>query len=234
MSRAPRLLALLDELRRHRHPVTAAALATRLEVSERTIYRDIASLIGQGADIAGEAGIGYVLRPGFLLPPLMFDAEELEALVLGLRLVAAQADDQLAEAAWLARGKISAVLPAQLRATSEDIGLLAGHTGAAMQPGVDAALLRQAVREEHKLRLTYVDRDGLPSQRIVWPIAIGFFTASQVLAAWCELRGGFRHFRLDRIASAVRLPDRLPRRRATLLRQWRAAEGIDHDDADRS
>ena len=227
MSRAARLLALLDALRQRRVPVTAQTLADELAVSERTIYRDIATLVGQGADIQGEAGIGYLLRPGFLLPPLMFDAEELEALVLGLRLTSAQADDGLATAARRVIGKIEAVLPAHLREASDQIGLLAGPTPHRLQPGVDPIVLRQAIREECKLRLDYEDRTGTPSSRVVWPLAIGFFAGSQVLAAWCELRGDFRHFRLDRISAAILLEEKMPKRRASLQRQWMAAEAID-------
>src|SRR5262245_57724845 len=126
MARAERLLDLIQVLRRHRHPVSGQALANELGVSLRTVYRDIQTLIGQGAAIDGEAGVGYVLRPGFVLPPLMFSDEEIEALVLGSRWVAQRTDEPLARAAANAIAKIAAVLPDDLREGIEGTGLLAG------------------------------------------------------------------------------------------------------------
>lgn len=226
MSRASRLLYLLQVLRRHRRPVTAGALAGELGVSVRTIYRDIGALVGQSAPIEGEAGIGYVLRPGFLLPPLMFGDEEIEALVLGLRFVAQRGDDALARAAANAAAKIGAVLPNDLQTFAAATGLLAGPAEAIAEPSVDLAVLRQAIRAERKLRLSYTDGHGRASVRTVWPIALAFFDRSRVLAAWCEARGDFRHFRADRIGAAELLPERYPRRRATLLKDWRDQEGV--------
>src|SRR6478735_2543493 len=217
MSRSTRLFDLLQALRRHRRPVTAAALAQELGVSVRTIYRDIATLAGQGAPIDGEAGIGYALRPGFMLPPLMFGEEEIEALVLGLRFVVQRGDAGLARAAADASAKIAAVLPADLRDAAMAAGLLAGPGPKAEPPAIDLSRLRSAIRSERKLRITYTDGDGRSSERTIWPVAIGFFDQARVLAAWCETRNDFRHFRADRIASADILPDRYPRRRAALL-----------------
>ncbi len=197
-------------------------------MSLRTIYRDIATLIAQGADIAGEAGVGYILRPGFLLPPLMFDDDEIEALILGLRFVAQRGDDALGLAARNAAAKIVAVLPHDLAEAAEHSGLLAGP-GPGLgheKNGVDLALLRESVRTERKLRLTYEDRGGKRTERIVWPVALGFFDHAQVLSAWCETRLDFRHFRTDRMLDAQLLGDRYPRRRAALLREWQALEGI--------
>ena len=196
MSRAARLLALMQAFRRRRRPVTAEVLAREFATSVRTIYRDIATLVGQGAPIEGEAGIGYVLKRGFFLPPLMFSADEADAVILGLRLVAARGDDELAGAAEDVLAKIIAVLPDEMEDVAESSGLLAA-------PGEGAphlASLRRAIRAEEKLRLRYVDKKGVGSTRVVWPIAVGFFEAAEVMVAWCETRQDFRHFRLDRIA----------------------------------
>jgi predicted DNA-binding transcriptional regulator YafY len=227
MSRSSRLLDLVQALRRHRRPVTAAVLADELGVSIRTIYRDIVTLTAQGAPVEGEAGIGYVLKPGFVLPPLMLSEEEIEAVVLGLRFVAQRGDPGLKRAAIDAAAKIAEVLPEDLRNAAVAIGLLAGPTVAPPEAPVDIALLRQAIRSERKLRLSYMDKHGQPSERVVWPIALGFFEQARVLAAWCETRAGFRHFRADRIGASTLLPERYPRRRAALLKDWREAEGID-------
>ncbi len=226
MSRSRRLLDLVQALRRHRRPVAGARLAEELGVSLRTIYRDIQSLIEEGADIEGEAGVGYVLRPGFLLPPLMFSDDEIETLVLGSRWVAQRADPALAAAAENALAKIRAVLPGDLREAADAAGLLAGPGDPIAPDGVDLAPLRAAIRREHKIRIGYRDRTGKSSERVVWPIAIGFFDRVRVLAAWCELRVGYRHFRTDRIGTLAATAERYPRRRRTLIKEWRAAEGI--------
>lgn len=225
MSRSTRLFDLLQALRRRRRPVTAAALAAELEVSERTIYRDIATLVGQGAAIDGEAGLGYVLRPGFMLPPLMFGDDEIEALVLGLRLVALRADAPLATAAADVLAKVTAVLPPALRDKAENAALIAGATRA---PPVttDVALLRRTIRAECKLRISYADAEGKGTERTIWPIAIAFFDKAQVVAAWCETRQDFRHFRTDRILNALPMEERYPRRRTVLVTEWRKRESI--------
>jgi len=226
VSRSARLLDLLQVLRRHRRPATAAGLAAELGVSERTIYRDVATLVGQGAPIEGAAGLGYVLRPGFLLPPLMFGDDEIEALVLGLRWVVQRGDDPLGAAAADALAKITAVLPAAARELADHTGLLVGPGGPPVSTGIDLANLRRAIRAEHKLRVSYCDRIGNRTERMIWPFALGFFDESQVIAAWCETRQDFRHFRTDRILGAETTGERYPRRRRTLLAEWRAREGI--------
>ena len=226
MSRSARLLDLVQALRRRRQPVSGRVLAEELGVSLRTLYRDIQTLIGQGATIEGEAGVGYVLRPGFVLPPLMFSDEEIEALVLGTRWVARNADRPLAEAAANAIAKIAAVLPDDLRDGIEATGLLAGASRALPAERIDLAPIRLAIREEKKLVLDYADRNGASTRRIIWPIALGFFERVRVLAAWCELRQGFRHFRTDRIAGLKPLDKRYPRRRRALMKEWRESEGI--------
>lgn len=228
MSRAERLLALVQALRRRRRPVAGADLAEELGVSLRTIYRDIQALIGQGAPIEGEAGIGYVLKPGFVLPPLMFTDEEIEALVLGAKLAAARADDRLGRAAEDALAKIAAVLPADLSDRIEASGLIVGAFRPEKPDGVDLSTLRQAIRNETKIAFAYVNEKGEGSRRTVWPIALAFFDRVRVLTAWCELRADFRNFRTDRIAEAEDLGLRYPRRRRVLVKEWRDREGI-HD-----
>ncbi len=194
-------------------------------VSLRTIYRDVETLVAQGAPIEGEAGMGYVLKPGFVLPPLMFGKEEADALILGLGLVAQRGDPSLERAAADALAKITAVLPQDLADAAAVSGLLAGPTSTGAAPHM--ATVRQAMHDERKLELRYTDKRGTVSARTVWPVAIGFFEAAEVLVAWCEVREGFRHFRLDRIAAAKPCDERIPKRRRILLADWRALEGID-------
>lgn len=197
-------------------------------MSLRTIYRDIATLIAEGAPIEGEAGLGYILKPGFFLPPLMFGEDEVDALILGLRLVAQRGDAALHRAANDALAKITAVLPAEMENAAATSGLLVGPGSTAATPHL--ALIRQAIRTEHKLRLQYSDKRSAVTERTVWPIALGFFEAAEVLAAWCETRRDFRHFRLDRIAAAEQSGERLPKRRRILLAEWRLREGVDGPD----
>jgi predicted DNA-binding transcriptional regulator YafY len=226
MTRTERLLALIQLLRRYRRPATGRQLADTLGVSLRTVYRDIETLVRQGAPIEGGAGVGFILRPGFLLPPLMFRDEEIEALVLGSRWVSQLPDPALSQAAADALAKINSVLPAALRERAELSGLFPVPRGEVARDVVDAAVLRGAIRDERKLRLEYRDDEGRQTRRVVWPLAIGFYDRLRVLVAWCELRTDFRHFRTDRIESAVRLDARLPRGRHTLLREWRAQEAL--------
>lgn len=220
--RAARLLRLLDELHRRRQPMPGAALATQLGVSLRTLYRDIATLRAQGAGIEGEPGIGYRLRAGFLLPPMMFATEELEALVLGTRWVAAQGDPELAGAAQAALERITAVLPPALRLQVETSGLFAPHWGA---PRAEPWLptLRRAIRAGHRVRLRYADEQGRATERVIWPFAMAFLADKRLLAAWCELRQDFRHFRADRVHALEDTGERYPAQRHALMQRWRAA-----------
>lgn len=224
MARSERLLALLQILRRHRHPVSGATLAGELDVSIRTLYRDVASLQAQGADIEGEPGVGYVLRPGFMLPPLMFSQGELEALMLGFRWVQKFADTPVTKAATDALAKISAVLPAELRDDLENTALLVGPRKIIDSEVIDLAVLRAAIRRERKVRLSYADGAGNLTERIVWPVALGYFEETRMLVAWCEWRQGYRHFRTDRMRALSLLDQRYPQRRAVLLKAWREAE----------
>lgn len=221
MDKTERLFAVLDALRRRRSPVTAAQLAAEQGVSVRTLYRDVQTLIGLGAPIDGEAGLGYVLRPGFFLPPLMFTADELEALVLGARWVAAQADEGLAGAAGNALAKIATASPDDLRERIDDTGLWpAVLQGSGAPPVPVLGLVRQAMRKERALAMRYEDESGRSTEREVWPVQIAYYEGKQIVAAWCCLRASFRHFRTDRIAglALTERPYGEPRRR--LAREW--------------
>ncbi|RWM25474.1 MAG: YafY family transcriptional regulator [Mesorhizobium sp.] len=221
MSRSERLLDLIQILRRHRRPVSGRTLAGEMSVSIRTLYRDIATLQGQGAPIEGEAGLGYVLKPGFMLPPLMFTDEEIEAIVLGSRWVAKQPDKRLAEAATDALSKIAAVLPDDLREDLDATTLLVGPSSASVE-AIDLGVVRQAIRDERKLGFLYSDARGAASERMVWPFALGFFDKVRVMVAWCEMRQDFRHFRADRMSHLSATDIRYPRRRQAMLKEWRA------------
>ncbi|HZZ61904.1 MAG TPA: YafY family protein [Roseiarcus sp.] len=227
MPRADRLLELMQALRRRRAPVTGAALAEELGVSLRTLYRDVAALQARGAAIEGEAGFGYVLKPGFALPPLMFTLEEVEALALGARWVAGRDDEGLARAAHNALAKIGAVLPPERAAALDWPTLLAGPGRVARSEAAALPVVREALMKDRKLAFAYSDKQGRETSRIVWPVAVGFFDSVRMLAAWCEAREAFRHFRLDRMASVALLDERLPKARRTLFKDWRRAEGIE-------
>ncbi|WP_417770248.1 helix-turn-helix transcriptional regulator [Stappia sp.] len=200
-----RLFALLDHLRSAASPVSAEALARALDVSPRTIYRDMATLQAMGAPVRGEAGLGYQLERGYFLPPLRFDADELEAVMLGLRLVRARGDGVLRAAAERASGKIGAT-------AAGDAGNLFQHLPlravSRRKEGEEIAnrwlpLLRAAIRERRLVGLDYVDLEGRGSARQVRPLGLTLFDEVWLLTAWCENRAGFRNFRLDRIADAA-------------------------------
>ena len=220
MSRTHRLFDLLQMLRGRRHPVSGSELAREAGISLRTLYRDIGALQALGAGIDGEAGVGYVLKPGFLLPPLMFSAQEIEALTLGLRWVARRTDAEMALAARNAMAKVGAVLPRDLREKMEDEALLVAPISTLPQP-VPLSVLRRVLNEERKLALSYADEKGARTRRVVWPVTLGFFDTTRILVAWCELRRDFRHFRTDRIEAADVLAERTPRPRRTLMKEWR-------------
>ncbi|WP_150627751.1 helix-turn-helix transcriptional regulator [Pandoraea captiosa] len=225
MSRTQRLFSLMQLLRRHRYPVAGTALAASLGVSLRTLYRDIAELQSQGAHIEGAPGLGYVLKPGFMLPPLMFSEEEIEAIVLGSRWVAKRTDGALADAAANALAKIAAVLPSDLRTSLEASTLLIGPGDPLPPMIVELTDIREAIRAERKLHLAYRDEAGRTSERVVWPFALGFFDRVRMILAWCELRDDFRSFRCDRIEAMTVTGTRYPRGRRSLLKTWRETTG---------
>lgn len=224
MSRTSRLFDLLQCLRVRRRPVTAVELAQDLGVSKRTIHRDLDTLRALGAPVDGEAGIGYVLRPGFLLPPLMMTEDELDALALGALWVRQRGDPALAAAASGALAKIASVLPDGLMAPIDTPSLVTALPVTAPQDGADVAGLRYAIRRRRKLSVRYADASGIITDRVLWPIAIAYFDEARILAAWCEERDGFRHFLTDRLSNLVMLDECYPAQRAALVKAWRAED----------
>ena len=222
MDRTERLFALMDSLRRHRRPVTAESLASHMSVSVRTIYRDVQTLIGLGATIDGEAGLGYLLRPGFFLPPLMFDEDELEALVLGGRWVQGHGDAALGDAAKSALAKIATASPKDLRDAMFDTGLWAAPIWQEQGNPAFIQPIREAIRREQKLRIGYVAENGSPTERTIWPFALAFDQGKRTVVAWCELREAFRTFRADRMSELNPMTERYPKRRAALMKAFRA------------
>jgi predicted DNA-binding transcriptional regulator YafY len=229
MSRTGRLFQLMDAMRGSRRPVTAAALAEQLGVSERTIYRDMQTLAELGAPVEGSAGLGYLLRSGFFLPPLMFDADELEALVLGARWVRRQGDPTLAQAAANALAKIATATPKDLRDDMADTSLWVPLIRDTPEHDEFVRPAREAIRRQQKMRIQYNDESGSSSDRTVWPFALAFYDGRRLLAAWCEMRKANRHFRIDRITQAEALAERYPRPRHELLKLWREENAINED-----
>jgi predicted DNA-binding transcriptional regulator YafY len=222
MRRADRLFEIVHHLR-GRSTTTAAQLGKWLEVSERTIYRDIADLLASGIPIDGEAGVGYRLHPDFDLPPLMFNHNEIEALVIGARIVEAWSGPGLAHGARSALAKIIAALPKDKRASAENSRLFSPDFFIKPQIGAQMDQLRSAIDQHWAVTLHYADIDGQLTQRKVHPLGLFFWGNSWSLAAWCELRNDFRNFRLDRISHcevlAERFPDAAGRRLADYLRK---------------
>ncbi len=225
MNRTSRLFRLMDALRGRRRPVSAARLAEELAVSVRTVYRDMQALADLGAPIEGEAGVGYLLRAGFFLPPLMFSEEELEALVLGARWVKGQGDPALARAADSALAKIATASPQDLRDKLAETGLWAPRFNGT-PPMPDLALIRAAIRRERKLAISYVDAAGEQTHRTIWPVVLAFFEGVRLIGAWCELRGDFRHFRADRIVRLELTDIPYPSSRRALEKDWRRAQRL--------
>jgi len=198
MRRAERLFQLV-QLIRGRRLSTAAFLAERLEVSDRTVYRDVADLMAQGVPIEGEAGVGYRMQAGFDLPPLMFTKDEAQALVASVRLAQSRLDPGLARHAEGALSKILAVLPPAARAAAESLAVYAPPFGPDAATRKRLETLRIAAEAKHTLRLVYVDLKEQRSERVVRPLGCFYRGAVWTLAAWCEARAGFRNFRVDRI-----------------------------------
>jgi predicted DNA-binding transcriptional regulator YafY len=221
MSKTSRIFELLNVLRARRRPVTATDLADELGVSPRSIYRDIETLRSLGAPIEGQAGIGFHLRAGFFLPEFAFSPDELDALILGLGWVQQRADPALARCSESALAKIVSARSHGLATGQEPPALM---TAASLSKRVDppqVAILREAMRRQRKVAIRYEDMQGILSDRVIWPIAIVYFDDVRVLAAWCERRSAFRHFRVDRLRVATILEERYPGRRQTLVAQWR-------------
>lgn len=221
MRRADRLFQIIQILRRTRAPLTADSIAAELEISKRTVYRDIAALMGQRVPIRGEAGLGYVLDGGFDLPPLMLTPDEIEAAVLGARWVAGRGDPALARAAQDLIAKIGAAVPERLRPYVLEPASAASPSWPRVPDGLDMACLRASIHAGRKVALHYRDQEARETTRIVWPIAIGYHDTVRMLVGWCELRGDFRHFRTDRVIQATFLDQRYPERPAALRARWR-------------
>ncbi|MFV8603623.1 helix-turn-helix transcriptional regulator [Ralstonia pseudosolanacearum] len=223
VSRSHRLFDLMQVLRRHRRTVSGQALARELGVSLRTIRRDVATLQGMGADIDAEPGVGYILQPGFLLPPLSFTEEEIQALVIGAQWVSRQTDDTLALAVKNALAKIYAVLPSDMRSALDDDTVYVGHPAKAVMP-LDLSEIRRALREQRKVRITLSGVHAAVAEQVIWPIMLGFVDAKRFIAAWCEVDSAFRVIGMDNIASAEVLVDRYTRNRRQLVKEWRSQE----------
>jgi len=208
MRRADRLFQIIQALRRSPRPVTASMLAEELEVSRRSVYRDIADLIGQRVPIRGEAGLGYVLDRDFDMPPLMLTPDELEAAVLGAQWVAERGDPVLADAARDLIAKIATAVPERLRPFIAEPTIGAPPSNVVALDGLDIARARLWIRNGRKTRIRYRNQVMQDSQRTIWPVIIGYAETVRLLAAWCELRQEFRDFRTDRIVAAEFLDEK--------------------------
>ncbi|MBQ8104968.1 MAG: YafY family transcriptional regulator [Afipia sp.] len=228
MRRADRLFQIIQVLRRTRKPLTAEAIAAELETSKRTIYRDIATLIGQRVPIRGEAGTGYVLEKGFDMPPLMLTPDEIEAAVLGAQWVAGRADPVLAKAAQDLIAKIVETIPERLQPLALEPASRTPPKWDAPPDSIDMTQLRAHIYASKKVLLHYRDEQGRNTRRTVWPIAVGYLETVRMLAAWCELRKDFRSFRIDRMTDAVFLDEKYPERRATLRTTWMKTFSLNH------
>lgn len=220
MRRADRLFQIIQILRRTTQPVTAAALADELEISERTVYRDVSDLIGQRVPIEGVAGLGYVLASDYDMPPLMLTPDEIEVVVLGAQWVAGHSDKILANAARDVVAKIATVVPENLRPYVIEPSVGAKPPTAESEESIDTASLRSAIRNGLKMRLRYMSEGGQETDRTVWPVILGYGETSRLLVAWCELRQSFRHFRTDRIVDFEVLDETNGLRHGELRRRW--------------
>jgi predicted DNA-binding transcriptional regulator YafY len=225
MRRADRLFDIIQLLRTATGPLAAATLAAKLEVTPRTIYRDVATLQARRIPIEGASGLGYVLRRGFDLPPLMFTREEIEAIAVGMRLLRRTGDVGLQKAAERVMSKVEVVLPEALRAS------LASPTafvlGRGAPTGADLSVIRAAIRDARKLRIDYADEQGRTSSRTIWPFAVAYYVEATRISAWCELRDDFRHFRVDRVDALTVLDAGFPVPVHTLVGSW--LERFSHD-----
>jgi predicted DNA-binding transcriptional regulator YafY len=220
MRRSDRLFDVIQALRTAKKPMTAAALAEQLEVSMRTVYRDVATLQARRVPIEGAAGLGYVLRRGFDLPPLMFNTEEIEAIAVAMRMLRRTGDRGLHAAAQNVLSKITVALPDALRTHLSTPQFFVSDYGAPAPPVADLSAIRAAIRDEHKLRLDYGDEKGDRTRRVVWPFAIAYCAESTLVSAWCELRNDFRHFRADRILDCDTLDESFPVSGKELFARW--------------
>lgn len=220
MRRTERLFQIIQILRANRSPVTGRSLADELEISLRTLYRDMAELTAQRVPVTGEAGTGYVLGEGYDMPPLMLTADELEAAALGAAWVASQADPSLARAARDLVSKLSDAIPQELRPIVLDASSRPISTQPKIQERFDGYVLRQAIRERSRLQLAYQDQNDGITNRVIWPLLIAYLDANRYIVAWCETRQDYRHFRTDRVQEIKVLEGKYPARRAVLIKGW--------------
>ena len=224
MRRADRLFQIVQLLRRRRTVTTAKEIARKLEISERTVYRDISDLVLAGTPIDGEAGVGYRIRPGYDLPPLMFDREEIQALVLGVRIVRQVGDPALARASESILSKVATVLPKELEPLLADTRLFATTRVRGSHAADALAVTREGLTSQRRIRMRYTDERGEATERTVRPLGVFFWDKTWTLAAWCEMRVGFRNFRLDRVGQATLL-DRFEEEPGRTLRDLLAQYG---------
>lgn len=201
--------------------MTADALATELETSKRTVYRDVKDLIAQRVPIRGEAGTGYVLDRGYDMPPLMLTPDEIEVLVLGAEWVSHRGDRALRRAAQDLIAKVAATVPERLRPLVLDPSMGSPPAREVTPDTIDMVAVREAIRAGTKIRLRYRDERERESERVVWPVIVGYFEATRMIAAFCELRQDFRHFRADRVVEASFLKETFEERPSALRARWR-------------
>lgn len=213
MPKAARLFEVIQLLRAAKKPVPARDIASALEVSLRTVYRDIASLQAMQTPILGEAGIGYVMRKGYDLPPINLDVEEAEAISVGLSLIARTGDPGL----WRAAGRAARKLHESAPGTRK---LVTSSWGVGKVPNVNLSDLRGAIRNETKMKILYRDAEQRETDRIIWPLVLIYYIDAAMVVAWCELRKDLRHFRLDRVANCGLLADGFPGQGEALIAQW--------------
>ncbi|ELO0858375.1 helix-turn-helix transcriptional regulator [Citrobacter amalonaticus] len=223
MTRTERLLELLQILRAQRYPITASALSDRLGISVRSLYRDIKTLQHQGVSIEGGAGIGYIIRSDFHLPPLNLSHEEINAIILGLNWVSHNTDYDFKNTARNALAKIHAVIPGELKNLIESQSYL---TGPSEKNELFFEDIRSAIKNQKRINITYRDKKDVYSSRVIWPIALIYMESCWLLVAWCEMRNDFRHFRTDQIEEIVQLDSTYRESRTALLKKWRFKEGI--------
>ena len=232
MRRGDRLFEIIEILRRAKAPISAQSIGAELGVTKRTVYRDVAALIAQGVPINGEAGVGYVLEPGFHMPPLMLTPDEIEAVMLGVLWVRTRGEPELALAAETLITKLETVAPAKYRTSFLEPVV---DVAPVKQPEevLGSASIRRAIRRRKKIVLVYADHAGRTTRRVIWPILLGYRDTSRIIAAWCELRAGFRYFRTERIVEAEVLDIPIPRRMDLLRAEWRRATDAErkrHED----